>query len=383
MGSEATEDHEGECDDEPAGKRLVHDVTEAIGADAWVAIALGDPTKVLDRQDVTVRPPGPGEVRVEVSTFCVNFNDTDIVRGRWSVVSLQPPFIPGLEAMGVVESAGPGAEHLLGRRIVGIPVGAQGGFAEYAVVDGASAMLVPAWLSDAEGAALHYPFHLGWFGLVERAQLKPGETLLVHAAAGGVGSAVVQLGKALGATVIATAGGPDKVAFCQQLGADVVIDYLGGGFAAAVVEATFGAGVDVAFDTVGGSVTTETFRCMGMNGRHLLVGYAEDIANDGALLSPQAAIYGNFSLCGVCLAYAVDPLATRMTLGLNWPARSEGLEAHRRILELLRAGKVKTVVTSEVSFDELPAAMERQERRQTMGRTIVHVRETAGRSEPQ
>jgi NADPH2:quinone reductase len=153
-----------------------------------------------------------------------------------------------------------------------------------------------------------------------------------------------------------------------------VIDYRDGGFAEAVLDATFGAGVDVALDSVGGSITTETFRCMGMHGRLLLVGYAQDITNDGAPLSPQAAIYGNFSLCGVCLAYTMDPLATRLSMGLNWPSRSDGLEAHRRILELLRSGKVRTVVTSEVSFDELPAAMERQERRETMGRTVIHVR---------
>ena len=114
-------------------------MTGTIDADAWVAIALGDPTKVLDRQTVTVRAPVSGEVRVKVSTFCVNFNDTDIVRGRWSTVPLQPPFTPGMEAMGVVESAGPGSEHLVGRRVVGIPVGAAGGFAEYAVVDATSA----------------------------------------------------------------------------------------------------------------------------------------------------------------------------------------------------------------------------------------------------
>jgi NADPH2:quinone reductase len=346
---------------------------DVINADAWVATALGDPTKVLSRQRVDVRPPETGEVRVKVSAFCVNFNDTDIVRGRWMIVPLQPPFVPGMEAMGVVESAGPGSEHLVGRRIVGIPVGAHGGFAEYAVVDATSAMLIPDWLSDSQGAALHYPFHLGWFTLVERAHLQPGETLLVHAAAGGVGSAVVQLGKALGATVIATAGGPEKAAFCRELGADVVIDYREGGFADAVMDATFGAGVDVAVDSVGGSVTAETFRCMGFNGRLMLVGYAEDITNDGAPLSPQPAIYGNFSLCGVCLAYTLDPLATRLTMGLNWPSRSDGLLAHRRILELLRAGTVHTVVTSEIAFDDLPEAMERQERRETMGRTVVRL----------
>ena len=347
---------------------------EPLQADAWVATALGDPTKVLERQTVEVRPPGPNEVRVEVSTFCVNFNDTDIVRGRWTTVPLQPPFVPGMDTMGVVESAGPGAEHFVGRRIVGIPAGAHGGFATHAVVDATSAMLIPDWLGDADATALHYPFHLSWFALLERAGLEPGETLLVHAGAGGVGSAAIQVAKALGATVIATAGGPEKVRFCEELGADVAIDYRDGGFAEAVVDATFGRGVDVALDSVGGSVTQETFRCMAMHGRVLLVGYAQDITNDGAPLSPQPAIYGNFSLCGVCLAYTPDPLATRLTTGLNWPSRAEGLDAHRRILELLRAGTIRTVVTSEVPFADLPEAMERQERRETTGRTVVRVR---------
>ena len=347
-------------------------MTEPLTAEAWVASALGEPSEVLERRTIEVPPPGPGEVRVRVRTFCVNFNDGDIVRGRWSTVPLPPPFVPGMEAMGEVESAGPGAEHLLGKRIVGIAAGAHGGFATFANVDAISAMVIPSWLTDAQGAALHFPFHLGWFGLVNRARLRAGETLLVHAGAGGVGSAVIQLGKALGATVIATAGGPEKVEFCGALGADAAIDYLDRGFADAVNDATAGMGVDVAFDTVGGSVTTETFRCMGMNGRVMLVGYAQDISNDGAPLSPGPAVYGNFSIAGVCLAYASDPLAVRAG-GLNFPSRSDGLEIHERVLELLRTGRVRTVITEEIGFDELPVAMERQHRRETMGRTVVHV----------
>lgn len=173
--------------------------------------------------------------------------------------------------------------------------------------------------------------------------------------------------------MIATAGGPEKVAFARKLGTDVVIDYRDGGFADAVVDATAGLGVDVAFDTVSGSVTTETFRCMGLHGRHLLAGFSEDIANDGASLSPQAAIYGNFSLCGVCLVYVTDPVGTRATLGFNWPGRAEGQIAHKKILEMLRAGTIRTVITEEIGFDALPEAMERQERRETMGRIVVSV----------
>lgn len=344
-----------------------------ISADSWVATDLGDPTKVLQRQRIEVREPGPGEVRIKVAAFCVNLNDTDVVRGRYAMLPLPPPFTPGMESVGVVESAGLGAEHLVGQRVMGIPVLAHGGFAQYAIVDAATTQIVPPWMSDANAAAMHYPFHLSWFALVDRARLQPGETLLVHAAAGGIGSAALQLGKALGATVIATAGGPEKVEFARSLGADVVIDYREGGFADAVNEATFGHGVDVAFDTVSGSVTTETFKCMGIHGRHLLVGYSEDIGNDGAPVPTQPAVYGNFSLCGVCLVYVNDPLGLRATLGFNWPARSEGQQAHRKLLSLLRSGQIRTVITDEISFDDLPAAMERQENRMTMGRVVVHV----------
>lgn len=345
----------------------------SVTADAWVATGLGDPTEVLQRQSVEVPAPGPGEVRVKVAAFCVNLNDTDVVRGRYAILPLAPPFTPGMESIGVVESAGQGAEHLVGQRIMGIPVLAHGGFAQYALVDAATTQVLPSWLSDADAAAVHYPYHLGWFALVDRARIQPGETLLVHAAAGGNGSAAVQLGKALGATVIATAGGPEKVEFARSLGADVVIDYLDGGFADAVNAATFGHGVDVAYDTVGGTVTTETFRCMGIHGRHLLVGYSQDIANDGAPVVTAPAVYGNFSLYGVCLVYVNDPLGLRQTLGFNWPARSEGQHAHAKLLTMLRSGAIRTVVTEEISFDDLPAAMERQENRQTMGRVVVHV----------
>ena len=198
------------------------------------------------------------------------------------------------------EGAGPGAEHLLGQRIVGIPTVAHGGYATYALVDAATALELPGDMPAADGAALHYPFHLGWFALHERARLQPGETLLVHAAAGGTGSGALQIGKALGAKVIATAGSDDKLAFCRELGADVVINYRTTNFVDAVNDATYGHGVDVAFDAVGGDVTLETFKCMGFNGRHLIAGWSTDIQlEDAAYITPRAMAYGNFSLCGV------------------------------------------------------------------------------------
>ena len=346
--------------------------TQPISADAWVATALGDPGKVLERQTVEVRAPGPGEVRVAVRSFCLNFNDIDIIKGRYTTLPLQPPFVPGMETVGIVEAAGPGSEYLVGRRIVGIPVMAFGGYASYAIVDAATVLELPDWISDVDGAALHYPFHLGWFALTDRGRLQPGETLLVHAAAGGTGSGALVLGKALGARVIATAGSAEKVQFCRDLGADHAINYRDDDWVEQVMELTYGRGVDVAFDAVGGDVTVQTFKCMGYNGRHLMAGFAEDIAlEDGDYLSPRPIAYGNFDVCGVCLVYVTDPLAVRRTLGFNWPARSDGLDAHVKILEMIRKGQIKTVVGAEVGWTELPAALERMAARQTTGRLVV------------
>lgn len=347
-------------------------MNQPISADAWVATELGDPAKVLARQTVEVRAPGPGEIRVAVNAFCLNFNDIDIIQGRYTTLPLQPPFVPGMETVGVVESAGQGAEHLIGRRIVGIPVMAFGGYASYAIVDAATALDLPDWVSDVDGAALHYPFHLGWFALRERGRLQPGETLLVHAAAGGTGSGALVLGKALGARVIATAGSDEKVEFCKELGADHAINYRDGDWVEQVVELTYGRGVDVAFDAVGGDVAVQTFRCMGLNGRYLMAGFAQDISlEDGDYLSPRPIAYSNFDVCGVCLVYVNDPVAIRRTLGFNWPARSEGLDAHAKILEMLRTGKIRTVVGAEVPWTELPNALERMAARQTTGRLVV------------
>lgn len=347
----------------------------AVEARAWVVTALGAPTEAMELQTVQVRAAEANEVRVAVDAFSLNLNDIDIIRGRYLTLPLEPPFTPGMEAVGVVESAGPGAEHLIGERIVGIPVLAHGGYAEYAVVDAATALEIPASLSDSEAAGLHYPFHLGWFALHERGRLRAGETLLVHAGAGGNGSGAVQIGRALGARVIATAGSEEKLEVCRRLGADLAINYREPDWVEQVVEATYGRGVDVAFDSVGGATTVATFRCMGMNGRHLMIGFAEDIQlEDGNYLTPRAIAYGNFDLCGVCLVYVTDPVGTRRTLGFNWPSRSDGQAAHVRILEMMRTGVITPFIAEDLTFEQIPEALERMERRETVGRLVAHVR---------
>lgn len=145
---------------------------------------------------------------------------------------------------------------------------------KYVVADEAALLPAPDALDDAEAAALHIGYQTGWFGLHRRANLQAGETLLVHAAAGGVGSAAVQLGKAAGATVIGVVGGPDKAAVARELGCDLVIDRRSEDIVAAVKEATGGRGADVVYDPVGGEAYAKSVKCIAFEGRVLVVGFA-------------------------------------------------------------------------------------------------------------
>ena len=155
----------------------------------------------------------------------------------------------------------------------------------------AMAFEMPDDIEEPAAAGIFMPFHLAWLALYERARLQRVDTLLVHAAAGGAGSAALQLGVHTGARVLATAGSDEKRALCKELGADVVIDYRNEDFAAAVLDATDGRGVDVAFDTVGGDVTRNTFRCMAFNGRHVIAGFASGIEQeDEGIVPPSGAV---------------------------------------------------------------------------------------------
>src|SRR4051794_5860276 len=166
---------------------------------------------------------------------------------------------------------------------------------------------------------------------MERGRLQRGETVLVHAAAGGIGSAAVQLGAHAGARVIATAGSLEKCALARELGADVAVDYRAEDFVGAVLDATDGRGVDVAFDTIGGDVTTQTFRCMAFGGRHLVVGFSSGIEAEDQGIVPRPIVFGSFDLCGVILSYADDPLVAKRHSGFNLPSRALGERIHETV----------------------------------------------------
>ena len=302
----------------------------------------------------------------------LNFNDLDGIHGRYKTVPRPVPYIPGMEVLGVVEDCG------AGRRSVARPARRRDPVrARSAATPSTSsrptgmAFEMPGDMPEPEAAAIFMPFHLAWLALYERARLQPGETLLVHAGAGGAGSAALQLGVHAGARVFATAGSPEKTKLCLELGAELAINYREADFADAVLDATDGRGVDVAFDAVSGDVTLQTFRCMAFNGRHILAGFASGIEQEDEGLVPRPVLFGNFSLVGVCHAYVDDPVVFKRMSGFNFPAHRDGEQLHAELLDLFAAGKLRAIVGRHVPFPELPAALDAMEQRRTVGRTVV------------
>ncbi len=202
---------------------------------AWRVHEYGRPTEVLRLDEVEIPEPGPGEIRVKAQAIPLNLNDLERITGGNMMVRPEFPYSPGMEAFGVVDACGEGAEEWLGKRVAAVTKQAFGGFAEYVICPTIAAFEIDEAIPLPDAAALFFPFHLAWLGLIDRASLKVGDTVLIHAGAGGAGSAAIQIAKAFGARVYATAGGPEKVALCRELGADVAIDYLSEDFKAVVL----------------------------------------------------------------------------------------------------------------------------------------------------
>ncbi|MBT2902797.1 NADPH:quinone oxidoreductase family protein [Streptomyces cellulosae] len=313
---------------------------------AWQVHELGEPREVMRLADVGRPTPGEGQVLLRVRAANINFPDALMCRGQYQV---RPPlpFTPGVEICGETED---------GRRVIANPALPHGGFAEYALADAAALLPAPDALDDAEAAALHIGYQTAWFALHRRAHLEAGETLLVHAAAGGVGSAAVQLGKAAGATVIGVAGGADKVAVARELGCDVVIDRREQDVVAAVKEATGGRGADVIFDPVGGEAYTQSAKTVAFEGRIVIVGFAS-----GTIPSPglNHALIKNYAI-----------------LGLHWGlynTKNPKLvqHCHEQLTELAARGAIKPLVSERVPLAGAADAVQRVADGVTTGRVTV------------
>ncbi|MEU6954729.1 NADPH:quinone oxidoreductase family protein [Streptomyces sp. NPDC045714] len=313
---------------------------------AWRVHRNGEPGEVM-RLEETDRPtPGDGQVLVEVRAANVNFPDALLCRGQYQV---RPPlpFTPGVEVCGTTED---------GRRVLATPALPHGGFADYVVADEAALLPAPDALDDAEAAALHIGYQTGWFGLHRRANLQPGETLLVHAAAGGVGSAAVQLGRAAGAKVIGVVGGPEKAAVARELGCDLVIDRRSEDIVAAVKEATGGRGADVVYDPVGGDAYAKSAKCVAFEGRILVVGFASGVIPTPGL---NHALVKNYSVVGLHwgLYNTKDPAAVRA--------------CHDELTKLAEQGIVKPLVSERVAMSGAADAVQRVADGTSTGRMVV------------
>ncbi|WP_406864560.1 NADPH:quinone oxidoreductase family protein [Streptomyces sp. HUAS MG47] len=313
---------------------------------AWRVHENGEPGEVMQCDEVDRPTPGDGQLLLKVRAANVNFPDALLCRGTYQI---RPPlpFTPGVEICGETED---------GRRVIATSALPHGGFAEYALADAATVLPAPEALDDAEAAALHIGYQTAVFGLHRRAALKEGETLLVHAAAGGVGSAAVQIGKATGATVIGVVGGPEKAAVARQLGCDVVVDRRAEDVVAAVKAATGGRGVDVVFDPVGGDAYTQSTKVIAFEGRIVVVGFASGTIPAPAL---NHALVKNYSVLGLHwgLYNIKDPAAV--------------LRCHETLTEYAAKGLVKPLVSERVAFAGAADAVQRVADGVTTGRLVV------------
>ena len=341
---------------------------------AWRVHEFGQPRDVLQIEEVAVPAPGPGELRLRVQAIPLNLNDMERINGRNMLVRPDLPTIPGMEVMGVVDGCGEGAETREGQRVVALAKQAYGGFAEYAICPAVAAFEVPAEIPLPDAAALYFPFHLAWLGLFDRADLQRGESVLIHAAAGGAGSAAVQLAKFAGARVFATASSEQKLELCRDLGADITINYEACDFSEVVLDETDGRGVDVVFDSVGKAVMQKSMKCTAYNGRYLIMGFASDKSVvDEKFIVPRTLSAGNFKICGVMLAYASEAVAPLMKRGAGWNFVPDQLGEciMREINDLVLGERIKPVVGRVSDFEEIPGAIEALANRQTLDRTIV------------
>ncbi|WP_199170505.1 NADPH:quinone oxidoreductase family protein [Caulobacter sp. FWC2] len=305
-------------------------------------------------RDVPSPQPGPGEVLVRVRAASVNFPDLLMTRGEYQ---FKPPlpFTPGLDIAGEVAALGEGVTGFqIGDAVVG---GARlGGFAEYAVLSAEALKPKPARLSFAEAAAYGAAYLTAYVALVRRARVEPGEWVLVHGAAGGVGLAAVDLAKALGAKVIAASASDDKLAAVQALYAPDAIVNVTEGFREQVKAITGGCGADVIYDPVGGDVFDESVRCIAFDGRLLVIGFTSGrIPN----VSVNMPLIKGFSVMGVRAG----------EYGRQFPEK--GRQNAEAIWKMADEGAIRPHVHAELPLDRWREAFDLLAERKVVGKAVI------------
>lgn len=320
---------------------------------AWQVRESGDPAEVLDLAEVSVPTPRPGQVLIQVEAVGLNFPDGLQIRGGYQVKATFP-FIPGSEIAGTISALGEDVTGWnVGDRVVWMGVG---GLAEYVAAPAVALFPVHDEMTLEQAACLPYNYGTGVFAIENRAKLAPGETMLVTAAAGGVGSAAVQLGKAIGANVIGLAGGPEKVATVYELGADAAFDYREVDVVEAVRAATDGRGVDVCYEAVGGDIFDQVRRCMGWDGRLLIIGFTSGRIADAPT---NHILLKNYSVVGVHWAAYLARSASAPRQ--NWD----------RIVDLFRTGKIDPLISSVRPLAEGQQGLVDIASRKTVGKVVI------------
>jgi NADPH:quinone reductase len=322
---------------------------------AWRVCELGDPEEALKLEDVEDPSPEQGEVVVEVEAAALNYFDILLCRGEYQERP-EPPFTLGAEVSGTVSEVGEGVDLEPGLRVLAAPRLPEGGLAERVAVPASLVFPVLQTMPFETAAALHVVYQTAHFALHRRANLREGETVLIHAGAGGVGSAAVQLAKAAGARVIATAGGAEKVEICNALGAEVAIDYREENFVEVVKEATEGLGADVIFDPVGGDVFDASRRCVAFEGRIVVIGFT---GGRIAEAPTNHLLVKNYSVVG-------------LHWGLYGKVRGHLVrEAHEELMRLYEGGMIDPLVGEVVPFEEVPQALMLLGSRSTRGKIVT------------
>lgn len=315
---------------------------------------LGPPDRLVVEEVEPLRAE-PGTVVVSVKACGVNFPDTLIIQGRYQFRA-EPPFSPGSEIAGVVKEVGEGVTTVRrGDRVIGLP-GPYGGFREEVRVPPTNLLPIPDGVDFAAAAGFTLTFGTSHYALRDRAKLQHGETLLVLGAAGGVGLAAVQLGKVMGARVIAAASSKEKLAACVDNGADDVIDYSGEDVRERVKELTGGAGVDICYDPVGGSYAEPAVRSMAWGGRYLVIGFA---AGDIPRIPLNLVLLKSCALVGVFFG----------AFTMREPARNA--ELWSELSGWLAAGKVRTPIAATYPLERAADALEDLLARRVIGKAVL------------
>jgi NADPH2:quinone reductase len=324
----------------------------------WVVRQLGPPESMV-LEDVEEGEPPADRVRIKIESAAVNFPDALLVAGMYQFKP-ELPFVVGLEVAGTVLSAPAGGRVAAGDRVLALlETGGgltRGGFGELVDANPATVVPIPEAMSFEHASALMLTYQTGYFGLHRRAQLKEGEVLLVHAGAGGVGSAAIQLGKAAGARVVATAGSDAKVALCRELGADLALNYKEGDFVQAVKDFTGGAGADVIYDPVGGDVYDRSTKCIAFEGRLVVVGFTSGRIPTAPV---NHALIKNYSIVG-------------LHWGLyNQRAPNLVAEATEELFRLYLAGAIRPHISDRRPLVEAPLALATVAEGRSTGKVVI------------